>query len=61
MGVLGWRLQKCGSCQLYRWYERHMLDMNKRRTKNPLLTGLSTMEVMGDLDESCFVRVEEGH
>lgn len=44
---------------MYRWYERHMLDMNKRRTKNPLLTGLSTMEVMGDLDESCFGRVEE--
>lgn len=38
-----------------------MLDVNKRRMKHPLLTRLSTTEVMGDLEKSCFGRVGEGH
>lgn len=38
MGVLGWRLQKCVSCPLYRWYANHRLDGSKRRKKDPALT-----------------------
>lgn len=32
-----------------------MLDVSKRRMKNPLLTGLSDVEVMGDLERAASI------
>lgn len=59
MGVLGWRLQNCGSCQLYRWDESHKLDVKKRRMETPLLPGPSTMELITH-NKSSFGGVGEG-
>lgn len=46
-------MQNCGSCWSCRRYERHGLGVSTRRTRGPLLTGVSAVEVTVGLDESC--------